>query len=198
VLRLRNFLFTLVLAAAAPVAAEASLIFNLTDLKNGTVSLIYSGSVNTAGLTIDSSASNPSNLVSPSQGRIRSTGAVDVYETNSTTTPQTFGSGAQALATSGSGSAVRINFSDPAALGLPAAYVSNSPILGSMNFNGSLASLGLTAGTYSFSWGSGGLGRTVTLNVGTVPEPATMAVMAIGSVVGGYSYRRRVKRQSCS
>jgi hypothetical protein len=198
VLRLRNFLFTLVLAAAAPVAAEASLIFDLVDQLDGTVSLNYSGFVNTTGLTLDSpGVSNTANLISPNQGRIRRAGLVDVYDTNSTAISQPFGSGGQAIATSGSGSAVRVNFSDPTALGLPAGYVSLAAISGSMNFAGSLASLGLTAGTYSFNWGIGGLGRTVELNISSVtpvPEPATLGLFAIGSVVSGYGYRRRMKK----
>jgi len=34
----------------------------------------------------------------------------------------------------------------------------------------------------------------VTLTTSTVPEPATMGVLAIGSVVSGFAYRRRVKK----
>jgi hypothetical protein len=196
VLRLRKLMLTLVLAAVAPAAADASLIFNLGPASSSVMTLTYSGSITTSDLTLDGSATNTSSFITPNQGLIRKIGAVDNYDTASTSIGQTFGTLGQAVATSATGSAVRVSFASPNLIGLPSGYVSDSAISGSMNFNGTLASLGLTSGTYTFSWGVGGAGRTVTLNISStpIPEPATMGVLAIGSILGGYSYRRRVKR----
>ncbi len=195
-LRLRNLMLALVMAALAPAAADASLIFTLGPYGPSTVGLVYSGFVTTSDLSVDSTPSNTANFISPSQGRIRAAGALTQYAINSPTGSQTFGTLGQANATGMTGSAVRINFADPEFLGLPTGYVSDSTIAGSMSFNGTLASLGLAPGTYTFNWGGGGPGRTVTLNVIStpVPEPATMAVMAIGSIIGGFGYRRRLKK----
>jgi hypothetical protein len=186
-------MLALVMAAVAPAAAEASLILGLTDMLDGTVKLSYSGFVDLTGISIDSTASNATSLISPSQGRIRTAGAVDIYDTTSSSVAQSFGTGGSVNAVTSSGSAIRVNFSDPTLLGLPSGYTSLSTITGTADYTGSLASLGLTTGTYSFNWGIGGAGRTVTLNVGTVPEPATLSVLALGTVLGGYRYRRRSK-----
>lgn len=189
-------MLTLVLAAVAPAAADASLIFNLGPASSSVMKLTYSGSIITSDLTLDGTASNASSFITPNQGTIRTVGGVDSYDTASTSIAQTFGTLGQAVATSVTGPALRVSFTSPNLIGLPSGYVSNSAISGSMDFNGTLASLGLTSGTYTFSWGGGGAGRSVTLNISStpIPEPATMGVLAIGSILGGYSYRRRVKR----
>jgi hypothetical protein len=53
----------------------------------------------------------------------------------------------------------------------------------------------MNTGTYMYSWMRGGLTESVTLYIGTVavPEPASMAVLAIGSIASGVAYRRRRK-----
>jgi hypothetical protein len=44
-----------------------------------------------------------------------------------------------------------------------------------------------------YSWGSG-ITESVVLNVSSVvPEPGSMAVLAIGSIASGVAYRRRRK-----
>jgi hypothetical protein len=193
VLRLRNLMLALVMAAVAPAAADASLILNLVDQLDGTVKLDYSGQINSTSFTsigpVVSTAS-----IQPNQGLLQNAASVTYFLTGSGSAGQNFGTGGSATATAASGSPIYLNFAAPSILGLPAGYTSGSQLTGSMTFSGTLASLGATAGSYTFNWGGGGAGRSVTLNVTTIPEPATMAVLAIGSVVGGYSYRRRVKR----
>lgn len=195
--QLRTLMMSLVIAVVASAAANAGLILNLVDQLNGTVKLSYSGFLTTSDLTLDSTGNNVADLISPNQGRIRKSGAIDLYDTNSSTSGQTFGTLGQVTATAGTGSAVRISFAAPNALGVPSGYVSNAAISGSMDFTGSIASLGLNTGTYSFVWGIGGAGRTVTLNVSSgsaaVPEPASMAIFGLGALGMAYRARRKAK-----
>jgi hypothetical protein len=196
-----NWLRTGSLAAVVWVGAMASesdagVIINLEDTGSGTVNLTFSGFINLTGLTLNSSPSNSTSLISPSQGRIRTAGSVNEYLTGSVSPAQFFGSGSSVNATSFTGSAIRVNFSDPSSLGLPSGYTSLSAISGSGVFTGSLGSLGLTQGAYTYNWGIGGAGRSVTLNVGmagssAVPEPTSMAIFGLGAL--GFAYRNRRK-----
>lgn len=188
-------MLALVMAAVAPAAAKASLIMNLSDLQDGTVTLSYSGQINTAGLFLVQGGATTASSMQPISGQIMKGPATDTFFTSSTSGFQQFGSGALVFPTSQTGSAINTNFGSPALLGLPPGYASGTPITGSMTFAGTFASLGITDNmSYTFSWGAGGAGSSVTLNVRTVPEPATMGIFAIGSVVSGFAYRRRVKK----
>jgi hypothetical protein len=76
---------------------------------------------------------------------------------------------------------------------VPHDYVSGAPLLGSSTFAGeTIASLGLTPGTYVYTWhGAPGIADSLTLNIGPVPEPATCAMIAMGFAgLGLASYRR--------
>ncbi len=193
-LRLRNLMLGLLMAAMAPAGAEASLIMSLSESGGNTV-LSYSGQINTTGLvqlgTIPTTAS-----IQPSSGLIQNVSSAQLYFINSGSGSQPFGAGGSASATASSGSPIYANFGGPSVLGLPVGYASGSAITGSMTFAGNFAALGIIDNmTYTFSWGAGGAGNSVTLNVKAVgiPEPATMGVLAIGSVVSGFAYRRRAK-----
>lgn len=192
-LRLRNLMLALVLAAFAPAAADASLIMNLVDQQDGTVKLDFSGQIDsTAFISVGPVGTTSS--ITPTSGLVQNATSVQYFLSGSSTGTQTFGTGGIANATASSGSPIYVNFAAPSILGLPVGYTSGNPLTGSMTFTGSLASLGATIGSYTFNWGGGGTGKSVTLNVSAVPEPASMAVLAIGSVIAGYSYRRRAKR----
>ncbi len=192
-LRLRNLMLALVMAAFAPAAADASLILNLNQVGANTI-LTYSGQINTTGLTLIGPVATTASIT-PNQGILQNATSTNYFLTGSSSGSQNFGTGGAATAVSSSGSPIYVNFSAPSLIGLPAGYASGSPLTGSLTFVGTFATLGITDNTtYTFSWGGGGAGSSVTLNVTSVPEPATMGVLAIGSAVGGFSYRRRVKR----
>lgn len=73
-------------------------------------------------------------------------------------------------------------------LDVPPGYVSGSPLAASMTYSGeTFASLGITPGTYTWSWGFGANADSVTLNI--VPEPARALLYLLG--VGAVLARRR-------
>jgi hypothetical protein len=193
---LRNLVFVAVSVLLSAGSAKASLIINLVDQENGTLLLTYSGSINMATLggpvAVNYNQGTP--MFSAFQGYLRVGTFVDLYNTGSTSTPSTFGAGGQVVPTfvAPGSSAFAADFVAKT-LSVPTGYVSNSPISGSATFSGTLSSNGVNAGTYMYSWGSG-ITESVVLNVSSVvPEPGSMAVLAIGSIASGVAYRRRRK-----
>jgi hypothetical protein len=65
--------------------------------------------------------------------------------------------------------------------------------------NVTFSSLGVTPGTYAWTWGSGANADSFTLKIGdaaTVPQPATLGLMALGLLgAAGAGFARR-KRKS--
>jgi hypothetical protein len=107
------------------------------------------------------------------------TGAVQILDIfTGFTGPASFGSGGFTRANSGSGADVGIitGFG----LGLPENYVSGGALSDNSTYdNQTFNSLGVTPGVYEWKWG-GGANQNFTLEIGTVPEPATWAMMALG------------------
>ena len=64
---------------------------------------------------------------------------------------------------------------------VPFRYVSGSSLSGTSTFDGAtIASLGLTPGSYVYTWGSGVDADSMTVNIAGVPEPSTWAMMGLG------------------
>jgi hypothetical protein len=60
--------------------------------------------------------------------------------------------------------------------------------------NTTIAKLGLTPGTYTWTWGSGADADSFVVDVASVPEPATWAMMILGFAgIGFMAYRRKSK-----
>lgn len=193
---LRCLVFVAVSLFFSAGSAKASLIINLVDQGNGSLLMTYSGSINMATLggpvAVNYNQGTP--MFSAFQGYLRIGSFVDLYNTGSTSPQSTFGTGGQIVPTfvSNSSNAFAADFVAKT-LSVPTGYVSNSPIAGSATFSGTLSSNGINAGTYMYSWGSG-ITESVVLNVSSVvPEPGSMAVLAIGSIASGFAYRRRRK-----
>lgn len=76
---------------------------------------------------------------------------------------------------------------------MPAGYTPGSPLAGEATFDGTLASLGLTPGTYEFAWGLDSDADTFTMQVGevsAVPEPGSIVSLA-GILAAGLFLRQR-------
>jgi hypothetical protein len=110
--------------------------------------------------------------------------------------PPSFGPGLGAFsADSGSGGIVgigKVGLSTFDLIIVPDLYVSGNPLSDTSTYlDKTFASLGVTPGTYVYSWGTGADVDTFTVQIG-VPEPSTWAMLLIGVGGLGYSaYRRR-------
>jgi hypothetical protein len=97
------------------------------------------------------------------------------------TGPTSFGSGGFTLPSSGSGDVAGID-GFFGILPVPLGYVSSSPLSDTSTYdNQTLSSLGVTPGTYVWTWGSGATADSFTLNViaASVPEPSSVSLLLL-------------------
>lgn len=148
------------------------------------------------GLTAAGRGSLNGGLISPSTRDFRlgqfASVSTDFY--TGWSGPATFGTGGIATADSGTVSSFGLTFSDQ--LYLPRDYVSLATIPASQSTyaNADFATLGITPGTYTWSWGANANQR-ITLNA--VPEAsAVLCLSAVGLCVAGFATSRRLQRRS--
>ena len=178
--------------------AAAAITINITS-GAGVVNVETSGTFNLDALVnyVDQ-VSISSSYLSPGDGGVATgIGIGDLYGTTIyDLTPY----GADGLASgSGFGSAFAIlpaAGGSPAAVVVPAGYVSEHWISSSATIPGSIASLGLTPGEYLTTFSFQGVSDTVVVNVAAVPEPALTALAVVGAVAGLAVIRRRSRRKS--
>lgn len=189
---------TFVLAAIAAVglfggSAQAGLIFNIQQtgagvIATGTGNIQFTGSVSTQN-------SAAGELIIPSTGNLEVGPSINPFGFLNIITagPTSFGPGlfpVGAVSSSGDtlGFAAQVN-----TVILPSGYVSGTALSGQTTWSGAtLASLGITPGTYNWTTSSGGIDDTLTLNVQAVPEPSTLGLSGIGLLMAGFArYRRR-------
>ena len=90
--------------------------------------------------------------------------------------PTGFGSGSFTFADSGSGDIVGIQFGEDIAV--PHGYISGTPLSDSSTYdNQTLASLGVTPGTYEWTWGTG---QNQNFTLIAVPEPRVGPLLGAG------------------
>lgn len=123
-------------------------------------------------------------------------GLADVY--NVTSGPS-FGTGGINVADTASGDFFGFAMLMGGSIMVPKGY-SGGTLSGSATWNNTtIAGLGMTAGSYTYTWGSGGTADSLTLNIegaapggGAVatPEPGTVMLMGSG-ILGMLGFRRR-------
>jgi hypothetical protein len=173
--------------------AQAGYVVTLTRQGSDVVAT-GSGPIDLSGLTFSSGSFTFAEMI-PSIADI-TTGPILVFTATDTYTgvsgPLNFGGGSPTDANSGNGDSVSI-FGGINELVVPAGYVSDSALLDTATYAGStFSSLGVTPGTYEWTWGSGA-NQNFTLQIGppAVPEPSTWAMIALGfGFLGILGYRK--------
>jgi hypothetical protein len=168
--------------------ARAAYVVTLTQ-EGSNVVATGSGTIDLTGLSLFESSFLSETGILPSEAVMvtgPASGAVeDLYI--GFTGPTSFGSGRlTSPPNSGSGDIVGIagnaTLDGVAVLGVPAGYVSGSSLSDSMTFdNATFASLGVTRGTYTWTWGAAA-DDSFTFNDANdaVPEPSTWIMMLAG------------------
>jgi hypothetical protein len=181
--------------------AQAGYIVTLTQ-QGGNVVATGSGMLNLGGLTLTITGDTSQAGIFPAGGLINTgpTTATPVDLYTGTTGPTSFGSGSFLPASSGSGDPVNIQGSIDN-LVVPAGYVSDSRTLSDTStYSGqTFASLGVTPGTYEWTWGTGA-DQNFTLQIGAaVPAPlighGLPALLAVGGLLVGAKLLEGGKRR---
>jgi hypothetical protein len=170
-------------------SAQAGFVVDLTQQGSNVVAT-GSGAIDLTGLGLLNSFSGVG-LLNPSQrSTIIGSGVEDDYF-GAITGPANFGSGGLTIASSNTGDPVDI--SSPF-LGVPHGYVSDSPLSDTSTYlSQTFSSLGVTPGTYEWTWGSGA-NQNFTLEIGAaVPEASTWAMMTLGFAGLGFAGYRKAK-----
>ena len=189
-------------------SAQAGYIVTVEQVGSNVVAT-GSGTIDTTGLSFLQSSSGPTAEVNPSGGAI-DTGTAgpavefDVY--TEFTGPTSFGSSSDfTAASSSSGDFVGIygggGFYGPTPqLDVPFDYVSGTPLSDTATYgNATFTSLGVTPGTYEWTWGSGATADSFTLQIGAVPAPpigrGLPVLLAVGGLLFGAKLLERGKRR---
>ena len=185
---------------ALATASHAALVVTFQQVGADVVETA-SGSANLAALTLGVPSSPTGTVVvSPNQPLwlVGPAAGANVSTYSGLTGPSNFGGNFLTAASSGTGQVFGISGGAPAFLFLPVGYVSNAALAGTSTFNGkTFASMGLVAGTYTWTWGSGATADSATLQIGpvaaAVPEPgsALAGMLALGACASGLFRRNR-------
>jgi len=215
---LTNLALLAAFALLAPCSAQATpYVVRLVQFsyhgKDNYIQAYASGAFDLSGLTFIQgygpcpSCPSPVNILGPVYG-ILSTGSLSSLTSSALYTgpsgPASFGNGDRNGSTFGTGDFVAFDASlnGPPSVLLPQGYVSGTELDGSAVWYGTLASLGVTPGTYTWTWGTAPEQSFTILAVGSstpVPEPAALGTFGLGMLLtGGFlTLRRRGQRQAC-
>jgi protein with PEP-CTERM/exosortase system signal len=179
----------LAMLIACGLSIRSALAYEVTLTQTATgVEAVGSGPIDLTGLSSAVGSIQGGALVNPMFG-IVVTGttvpeSLDFYLGFSG--PSNFGSGSIAFASSGSGDRVEMH---PAGggIGVPSGYVSNSPLSDSSTYSGqTFAGMGITPGTYVWTWGAGA-NQNFTLHVvapAGVPDSGSTLGLLFLSLLG--------------
>jgi hypothetical protein len=181
------------LCVGLAVPAQAGFIVTLQQVGANVVAT-SSGSIDTTDLSPESTSSLRSGVI-PNAGSISigtpSFQSVNVYIGISG--PGSFGSGGGTFPSS-SGSGDNVAIVDGDELLVSVGYVSGTPLSDMSTYdNATFASLGVTPGTYEWTWGTGANQNfTLDIEVATAtPEPASLPLLVIGLAGLGMVLRTR-------
>lgn len=176
------------------MANSAQAAFTLTIAEVGDdVTITGSGSLDLDDLSAFASSASDGIYINPASGIVSAgTDGFDATLYLGVTGPASLGPGSSnvfAELFSGDYFIVGGSFG---AIGVNSNYISGTFFTNSATFeNQSLSTLGLTPGTYVYTWGTGENADSVTVNVNAVPEPASTALLAIGGCALLLGMRKR-------
>jgi hypothetical protein len=153
--------------------AQAGFIVTLEQVGSNVVAT-GSGAIDLTGLSF-LGIDIINGAMSPSTGNLymgpSASGSVEAYGSLfAFSGPASFGSGGPTFANSGSGDYVFVSGSGHD-VGVPLGYVSGTPLSDSATYdNATFSSLGVTPGTYEWTWGNGANQNFTLEIIGTVPD----------------------------
>jgi hypothetical protein len=149
------------------------------------------GPINLTGLTFSNTSPVFPGIVANLGDVLMTSGNSDLYR--GFTGPTNFGSGGPFSPNTFSGDSVGIS-PDLGLLGVPLGYVSGAPLSASMTFdNATLAGLGVTPGTYVWSWGTGLPNQNFTLIIARgVPDGGSTVSLLSFALLGLSALRRKL------
>ena len=188
-----SLIFTAVTASLFSVQPAQAYTVTLEEIGSNVVAN-GSGAINLTGLSFLASGTQGGAILQPPIGAIvtGTTDSANVTFFSGFSGPTSFGSGNGDIASSGSGDRVGIVglFGQ---LSVPDGYVSGAALLSSATWNNAtFASLGVTPGTYVWTWGAGGVNQNFTLIIGGAGVPdGGSTVSLLGCALLGLAALRR-------
>jgi hypothetical protein len=186
----------LLIGAARP--AHAALILTMEE-GAGDVVVSGSGTANLTGLLISLALPQGAGVDATDGSIVLGANPLTILPINFYTLlngPTTFGPGGFVFASGGTGDRFGVFSSGgPISLVVPIGYVSGNSLTATNVFSSAtFASLGVTPGTYQWTWGSGPSADSLTLQIGptAVPEPVSLSLLAVGAA--GVAVRRWRRR----
>lgn len=185
---------SVMLAGFFTASSQAAVVINMAEQGSNVVATM-SGTINLAALTSAGTGGQPG-FMNPSSGNLLLGGATNSFAVYSgiqlPPNSGAFGSGGSTFTDSHVGDFLAI-ISVNSTIRVPTGYVSGAALSSTTTWNNAtLATLGVTSGSYTWSWGSGASADSITLNVTAPSAVPGSGLVAIGSLgLAGLARRRR-------